>query len=100
VADTLCLPGKSEIIREILSYLLEHPDAQDTFEGIIQWWLLERKIIYQTSLVEKALAELVTKGFLVKRDPKFSEKTERGLYRYKVNKRKLNDIRRFLEQQK
>jgi hypothetical protein len=30
---------KTEIAREILAYLLDHPDAQDTLDGISQWWV-------------------------------------------------------------
>ena len=56
---------KTEIAREIPAYLIEHPDAQDTLDGIVQWWLLERKIKYQTDIVRKALAELVAKEFLL-----------------------------------
>jgi len=33
-------------MREILAYLADHPDAQDTLAGIFEWWLLERKITY------------------------------------------------------
>ena len=61
-------PCKSETFRianEIIAYLAEHPDAQDTFEGITEWWLLERKIKYQTTMVKEALDELVKNGFVV-----------------------------------
>lgn len=56
---------KSEIARQILDYLADHPDAQDTLEGIIRWWLLDTKIKYQQELVKEALAELVEKGFVL-----------------------------------
>ena len=56
---------KSEIISEILAYLIEHPDAQDTLDGVAQWWLLEREIRCQTRAVEEALSELVANGLLV-----------------------------------
>ena len=49
---------------EILAYLADHPDAQDTLDGIVQWWLLERKIKYQKKLVGEALTELVARGFI------------------------------------
>ena len=55
---------RGEIASEILAYLTEHPNAQDTLDGVAQWWLLERKIRCQTKAVEAALAELVSKGLL------------------------------------
>jgi hypothetical protein len=60
-----CLQDKSQIIHELLTYLAEHPDSQDTFDGIVQWWLLERKIKYQTTLVADVLTELVHQGLIV-----------------------------------
>ena len=55
---------KSEVASEIMAYLSEHHDAQDTIEGIIQWWLLERKIGHQVAAVKEALDELVEKGLV------------------------------------
>ena len=56
-------PGSSEkasIAHAILTYLSEHPDAQDTLEGIVEWWLLERKISHQTKTVKEVLDTLVS----------------------------------------
>jgi hypothetical protein len=58
----LCLPSKSQIAREILAYLADHPDAQDTLDGIVQWWLLERKIDKQLKIVKQALTSLKKQG--------------------------------------
>src|SRR5262245_39788913 len=52
-------PLKSEMAFEILAYLVHHPKAQDTFEGIVEWWLLERYIERQRAAVEAAMEELV-----------------------------------------
>jgi hypothetical protein len=57
---------KLHICREILSYLIEHPDAKDTIEGIVEWWLLEQKIMHQSAKVKEALEELVDKGLIMK----------------------------------
>jgi hypothetical protein len=57
--------NKSQIGNEILAYLVDYPKAQDTLEGIVEWWLLERKINYETSRVKDALSELIAKGLVI-----------------------------------
>jgi len=56
---------KCEITREILAYLVDHPDAQDNLEGIAHWWILERKLRYQLHKVREAVSELVGKGWIL-----------------------------------
>lgn len=51
--------------RYILGYLLEHPEAGDTLDGIVEWWLLHQKIRYETRNVSQAIAELVAEGLIV-----------------------------------
>lgn len=51
--------------REILAYLADHADAQDTLEGIVQWWLLERNIINRTEAVKQALDMLTQEGLMI-----------------------------------
>ena len=81
----------TEIAREILAYLAEHPEAQDTLDGTIQWWLLERKSKYQTDIVRKALAELVAKEFLLE------WKARDDRIHYRVNQNKYDEIQAFLK---
>ncbi len=50
---------------EILAYLTERPRAQDTLEGILEWWVLERYIERQRAAAEAAVNELVDFGFLL-----------------------------------
>jgi hypothetical protein len=50
-----------------LAYLARHPQAQDTLEGIVQWWLLEQRLYRTTSEVRTALEALVAKGQIVAR---------------------------------
>jgi len=78
-----------QVIREILQYLVEHPDAKDTMEGILKWWLPvgcgkghER--------VQKALDFLTSKGWLTER------KTTRLKKIYGVNKDQLKEVKNFL----
>lgn len=57
----------ARIIHEILAYLSDHPYAQDTLEGITEWWLLEQSIKHQVSKVRAALSELVERGLVIER---------------------------------
>jgi len=85
-----CLTAKSEITREILAYLLEHPDAQDTIDGIVEWWLLKQKIKYQTKMVREALEELINKGFILEKKKGDSQ------VHYEINQSKHEGIRILL----
>jgi hypothetical protein len=49
---------------EILDYLARHPDAQDTIDGILQWWLLEACIRKWTPKITETVSLLVEEGFL------------------------------------
>jgi hypothetical protein len=90
VTGSLCLSGKDQIAQEILAYLAEYPEAQDTFDGIVQWWLLEQKIKYQVNLVREVLAELVSKGLLVE------YKSRDSRIHYRTNETSHKEIRRVL----
>jgi hypothetical protein len=50
----------------ILEYLAENPGAQDTLQGIAEWWLTEREIVRSVVEVEAALDQLVTKNLVNK----------------------------------
>lgn len=88
--EALRVPKGSPIARDILSYLAEHPQAQDSLEGIMQWWLLEREIRRWTVSVRIGLAELVSEGLILER------KVTGGKLLYRINRRKLKQIRAFL----
>ena len=55
----------ADTARDILAYLSEHPKAQDTIEGILEWWLLEQDIRRSIPQVQAALAELITRRLVV-----------------------------------
>lgn len=52
--------GRSyNIMQEILAYLSEHPDAEDTLAGIAEWWLLKQKVrhkMYSKALISHKLS--------------------------------------------
>lgn len=81
---------RPDIVHEILAYLVEHPDAQDTLEGIAQWWLLERYIQQGLAEVQAALSELTTIDLV--REIKGPKAT----VRYQLNSNKLSEIRDIL----
>ncbi len=87
-----CATKKSKIAYEILAYLTEHPDAQDTLEGIMEWWLLRQRIKRQTTLVSEVLAELIASGFVIERTGRDSRT------HYRINQHKHGEIRALVNQ--
>jgi hypothetical protein len=82
----------SPLAYEVLAYLADHPAAQDTLEGIVQWWLLERYIADETQKVREALAELTRQGLLI-------EKRNGGSrLHYGIDPGRLGEIRSLLAQ--
>src|SRR5256885_6475247 len=76
----------SQIAHDILSYLIENPTAQDTLEGIVEWWLLQQEVQRQTAAVKEALASLVAHGLLLER------KGKDGRVYYRLNPHALSKI--------
>ena len=76
--------------REILAYLSAHPKAQDTIEGIIEWWLLEQDIRRSMPQVEAALADLISRGLVVEHHG-----TD-GRVRYQVDRGNTDRVRDLL----
>jgi hypothetical protein len=87
----MCLSCEQPIAEEILSYFAAHPDAQDTLEGIVEWWLLEQKIAVQAARVKEALSGLVAEGLIIERRAGGS----RSLY--KLNRRRLKTVLKMID---
>ena len=83
---------KSQIAYEILAYLAKNPDAQDTVDGIVEWWLLAQHIERQIARVKEALDELVRRELIVVRRGKDSR-----IY-YRLNQRKAKGISKLLRE--
>ncbi len=77
------------ITRHILLYLIKHPNAKDTVQGIRQWWLKGDVAADNTTLREH-LGTLVTKGWLTRRQTSFGQPL------YGLNPDALEDIRAFV----
>ena len=54
----------SEIAQAIAAYVEKNPEAQDTLDGIVQWWLPEAQHQTRTALIKEALDELVAAGLI------------------------------------
>lgn len=52
---------------EIRRYLAQHPDAADTVDGVLQWWLPAASASVSREIVEHALDTLVARGEIVRR---------------------------------
>jgi hypothetical protein len=61
VLADLSLPSPAP---EILDYLSRHPDAQDTIDGIMHWWVLDACIRHWSPRIAETVAQLVQQGFL------------------------------------
>jgi Fe2+ or Zn2+ uptake regulation protein len=68
-----------QISHLILGYLGKHPEAQDTLEGIADWWLTFERIEQSTLAVVDALDVLVQQGIVTRKV------TEDGTVFYKLN---------------
>lgn len=76
---------------QILAYLVEHPEAQDTVDGIVEWWLLERTIKFQKTQIIKAISELVGKGLVIENKGKDLQT------HYRINQNKFEEIQKLIK---
>jgi len=81
-----------QIACRVLRYLSENPNAQDTLEGVVEWWLLERLTTNHATRVKETLAELVLASLVLERRGKDSRTY------YKINPLKLEEITAFLNE--
>jgi hypothetical protein len=83
----------SSLIRRILLYVVENPDAKDTLDGINEFWLSGRRVHHGKNKVRAVLEFLVeSKGWLTK------SKAGASVTLYGLNKDRLSEIKSFLEQ--
>ena len=75
-----------ETSHRILAYLMDNPNAQDTLQGIVDWWMLQQDIKRNITLIRKVIGRLIRKGFLLERLGIDNRKY------YQVNREKLPEI--------
>jgi len=90
--DSNSFTTETDIARDVLAYLSEHPLARDTLEGVVEWWLLQQHVQRWTPRVEAVLAQLVSEGLLLEHN----DQDERS--HYQLNQSNLEAIREFLDQ--
>ncbi len=71
---------------QILAHLSWHRDAQDTVEGITEWWSLEQRIRVRTTALQEGLAELVDRRMVVE------QRGRDGRTHYKANRRRAKAV--------
>ena len=79
-----------EVSYYILAYLSENPDAGDTFDGIVEWWLLRQRIKFETRNVSEAVTKLVSDGLIEEH-----EGSDSRIF-YRVNRTKEQDVKSLL----
>ncbi|ULA68044.1 MAG: hypothetical protein LZF62_310118 [Nitrospira sp.] len=82
-------PQDADISHSILDYLVRHPGAKDTREGVINWWIA--KPCPDERVAMEALEAFVARGWILKRATSSQPI-------YSVNHAQLNEIREFLTQ--
>jgi hypothetical protein len=87
----LLIMDKSQIGNEILAYLVDHPNAKDTLEGIVEWCLLRRQIKFQTARIKDALSDLVATGFILEK------KGSNSQIHYRVNQSRFEEIKKIVK---
>jgi hypothetical protein len=55
---------RDEVATMVLGYLLRHPAAADTLDGIVDWWLPQQRYETAHCSIERSLRELVLDGAL------------------------------------
>jgi len=87
----VCLPDKSRIAREILTYLAKHPDAQETLDGIVQGWLHDGGSKYKPTMVHEVVKDLVLEGTILE------SKIQDSNSLYRLNLAKRNRMKELLK---
>src|SRR5215475_6765077 len=83
---------RSYVALALLDYLWRNRQAQDTLQGIAQWWLPQQQIETDTTTLKAALTELVGSKLILESKGKDAQ------IHYRLNHRKLRKIAAVLKQ--
>lgn len=56
--------GTNEVASAVLTYLQRHPNAADTLDGIVSWWLPQQRYEIERQHIKRTLGEMVERGQL------------------------------------
>lgn len=79
-----------KVAQKILRYLNENPNAADTVDGILEWWLLKQSMVDDRPVVERALSALLARDLIRAVHSADSRR------HYQLNVDRLEECRKFL----
>ena len=83
---------QNDVRYHILAYLCDNPNAGDTFEGIVEWWLLHQRIKFETQNISEVVRNLVAEGLILENEDRDSRVT------YRINGIREQDIQAMVSQ--
>jgi hypothetical protein len=81
----------SEVSLRILRYLEQNPNAADTLDGILEWWLPKQSIYEQEKIVQQALDGLIEQELIITKRSTDMRK------HYRLNTERLREIRQMIK---
>lgn len=79
-----------EVALKILRYLDQNPNAADTVEGILEWWLPKQSIYEEEKVVERALDEMIERNLIL------TIRSSDARKHYRLNSDCIQEIRRMI----
>ena len=76
----------------ILEYLVKQPAAKDTYQGIVEWWLLREQISQSADNIGAALDLLISRELVIVNQYRDQEKY------YQLNNDKLHEIKKVIKE--
>lgn len=83
-----------EVALKILRYLTENPNAADTADGILEWWVLKQAILDEEKVVERALDRLLERDLIL------SVQLADARKHYRLNADRIDESRRLVRKAK
>ena len=83
---------RSHVALALLDYLWKNRQAQDTLQGIAQWWLPQQQLETNKATLKAALTELVGNKLILESKGKDAQ------IHYRLNHRKLRQVAAILKQ--